>query len=229
MTTMQPLPSKTVLIDQVRQTLQEAIASGQLKPGERLAQEALADQLGISRQPISHALALLKQEGFLVESGRRGLEVAPIDAEYLQALYEVRAPLDGEAARRATIRIAEGEASDEHKAAVERALAEGWAALEAEDLPALLTADVAFHRALVQLSGNPVLLEISERQWPHLRRAMIAVLEKLTKKQVWEEHAAIWQAVLAGDPKEAEWLARAHVEQAGRKTYKALCKLVRLD
>lgn len=222
-----PLPSKTVLIDQVRQTLQEAIASGQFKPGERMAQEALAEQLGISRQPVSHALALLKQEGFLVESGRRGLEVAPIDAEYLRALYEVRAPLDGVAARRAAERVAEGDTTAAERGAVETALSQGWAALEGGDLPALLQADVAFHRALIQLSGNPVLLEISERQWPHLQRAMVAVLEKLSKKApVWEEHAAIWKAVAAGQPEKAEKLARAHVEQAGHKTYRELCRLV---
>ena len=77
---MKSLTNNPVLIDQVRDAIVGAIVEGDLRPGERLAQEDIARQLGVSRQPVSHALNVLKQQGVLVELGRKGLTVAPMEA-----------------------------------------------------------------------------------------------------------------------------------------------------
>ena len=95
---IQPVAGQPALIDQVHDRLVAAIADGTLAPGERLTQETVAERLGVSRQPVSHALQLLRRRGLAVESGKRGLVVAPLDPVRLRSLYQVRAALDGLAA-----------------------------------------------------------------------------------------------------------------------------------
>lgn len=221
---MEPLGGRPILIEQTYRALLDAIAEGQLKAGERLAQEQLAELLQVSRQPVSHALALLKQDGFVVEQGKRGVVVAPLDPYYVKALYEVRAALDATAARLAAERV---RARDPQALAALPALAaqvaEGQAAAESGERAGLIRADLAFHQAVNRLSGNPVIQETSDRQLAHVRRAMGAVLEdRSLYALVWQEHAGIQQAIAAGDPTLAESRARQHAERAGRQTFQRL-------
>lgn len=187
---MKPLAAQPILIDQVYESLVEAIADGSLPAEARVRQEEIAERLGVSRQPVSHALQLLKRQGLLQETGRRGLIVAPIDPARILHLYQVRTALDGLAARLAAERVAQGSAPAEARAALERALAEGTA-LGPEAPPALyIQADVAFHRALYRLSGNPAIEETVAAQWPHLKRAMGAALTDAGHRPlIWREHA----------------------------------------
>src|SRR6516162_11639618 len=96
---MQPLDSQPALIDRTYERLVEAIADGTLAPGQRIRQEELGRVLGVSRQPISHALHLLKQQKLVAEHGRRGLIVSEIDPTRVRELYQVRSALDGLAVR----------------------------------------------------------------------------------------------------------------------------------
>jgi len=223
---MTPLEQRPILVEEAYRAILDEIAEGRLAPGERLRQEAVAARLQVSRQPVSHALALLKQEGFLVEAGRRGLEVAPLDPDYLLASYQVRAALDATAARLAATRVKErpGEAATD-LAALNEVLAEGEGAVGRATPTALVKADMAFHQALNRLSGNPVLEETAARQWGHIRRAMHAVLAAdYQAERIWREHAGIVAAVCAGDPERAAERARAHAENAGRVTQRRLAE-----
>jgi len=107
---LQPLDTQPALIDRAYERLVAAIASGTLAAGRRIRQEELAAMLGVSRQPISHALQLLKRQGLVEEAGKRGLIVCGIDAARIRELYQVRTALDALAARLAAARIAEGTA-----------------------------------------------------------------------------------------------------------------------
>ena len=78
------------LTEQVYQRLLNAICDGELVPGARLTQEELAASLDVSRQPVLQALRLLKKDGFVIDAGRRGLRVAPLEAQAIN---------DGEAER----------------------------------------------------------------------------------------------------------------------------------
>src|SRR3954468_17423377 len=104
---MQPLDSRPALIERAYEQLVEAIADGTLAPGQRIRQEELGRMLGVSRQPISHALQLLKQQRLVEENGRRGLVVSAINADAIRQLYQVRTALDALAARLAAERIAD--------------------------------------------------------------------------------------------------------------------------
>src|SRR4029077_12082606 len=96
---MQPLDLQPALIDRAYEQLVEAIADGTLAPGQRIRQEELGRALGVSRQPISHALQLLKQQKLVEENGRRGLIVSEIDPARAREIYQVRSAVDALAAR----------------------------------------------------------------------------------------------------------------------------------
>ena len=91
---MHALDPQPALIDRAYEQLLEAIADGTLAPGQRVRQEELGRALGVSRQPISHALQLLKQQKLVEERGRRGLIVSEIDPNRVRDLYQVRSALD---------------------------------------------------------------------------------------------------------------------------------------
>lgn len=220
---MPPLAPKPDLTVQTLDAIRAAIMSGDLAPGTPLAQEELAARLGVSRQPISHALVLLKHEGLVVERGRKGQMVAPIDAERLLGLYQVRGALDRLAARLAARRVA---AEDIGGTTLKRLLDDGKAAAAAKDVGALVEADVAFHAALYALSGNPEIAITAKVFWPHMRRSMRVVLEdRQAWDGIWREHAAIAEAVVAGNEEQAGALAIEHAESAGEATYRRLKNL----
>jgi len=217
---MIPLESGPILIDRVYQRLLDAIADGILPPGSRILQGELATKLGVSRQPVSHALHLLKRQGLVQESGRKGFEVVPVDPLRLRQLYEVRGALDGLAARLAAEHAGRDAAG---RAALRSALGAGQAITAATPVPALVALDVEFHRALYRLSGNPAFAEMVEPHWPHLRRSMATVMTALDYRALaWAEHAAIVACVLDGDGEGAERAARSHAFGAGRRTEERL-------
>ena len=96
---MRPIVPEPDLSERIHDSVLDAICSGELKAGARITQEELAQKFGVSRQPVLQAMMLLRREGFLVETGRKGVCVAPLDVEKAHNLYVVRGALDGAAAR----------------------------------------------------------------------------------------------------------------------------------
>lgn len=207
MKTIARIESVPDLTEQVRQRLLEAICTGDLQPGERVTQEELAASLSVSRQPVLQALRLLKKDGFLMDAGRRGLMVAPLDAQAIAQVYEVRGVLDGLAARQAAARRMDIDRS---------VISAGRRAAASGKLGPMIDADMRFHRLLYAASGNPFIEQTADLHWQHIRRAMAAVLRSEgLRASVWDEHEAILEAIDAGDAERAERLARQHGEAAG--------------
>jgi DNA-binding GntR family transcriptional regulator len=214
---LDPLPN---LADQVYERILEAITDRTLLPGQRVRQNELADRLGVSRQPVSHALHILHRQGLLAESGRRGFEVTQLDPQRIRQLYEVRSALDALAAKLAAERSKFDAAG---RARLDAALHEGRSANRKTSLARLIAFDVDFHRAIYQLAGNPVIEEMIAPQWPHMRRSMATVLAELDyRESAWTEHAEIAKHILAGNAKAAEASAMAHALNAGRMTEERL-------
>ena len=223
---MKPISTQPVLIDQVYDRLVESIADGSLLPGSRIRQEELAEWLGVSRQPVSHALQLLKHQGLLTESGKRGLTVAPLEAGRIIDLYQVRTSLDALAARLAAQRVAAGSATTSQRRQLEEALEHGTSLKPDSSASAFIQADVDFHSAIYRLSGNSAIEETVAAQWPHLKRSMGVVLDNSDERLVvWHEHAVIARFVLAGDAQRAELAAHDHACRAGVETAKRLSRL----
>ena len=201
------------LAQRVYDALSDAIASGGLAPGERVTQEGLAERFGVSRQPVLQALLLLKRQGLIVDAGRKGVMVAPLDPVHVRRLYEVRAALDGAACRLAAERMDDG-----LRARGRTLLAAGDTAMEAGDSAALLAADIDFHLFLYEASGNPLFAETAAPHWRHLRRVMGAVLrDREAYEGVWREHAEILAALIAGNGERAATLATSHAHDAAAR------------
>ncbi|HET7718130.1 MAG TPA: GntR family transcriptional regulator [Bauldia sp.] len=220
---MDPLTSPPSLIDQVYQRLVDAIADGSLAPNERITQGELAHRLAVSRQPISHALQLLKRQGLVVEEGRRGLVVAPVRAEQILNLYQVRAALDGLASRLAAARVRKGDADPQEVGALKACFTAGRSLRDSASVHEWIEADVAFHSAIHILSGNSAIGETAADRWPHFKRGMgMALVKRERQKSVWVEHGDIYRRIMAGDPIGAEKAAIGHLQKAGAQLYAEL-------
>ena len=217
---MIPLEPAPNLTDQVYARILEAITDRTLLPGQRITQNELAERLGVSRQPVSHALHLLHRQGLLAESGRRGFEVTQLDPQRIRQLYEVRGALDALAARMAAVR-ARTDATG--RAQLEAALRAGRAIDKKTSLARLVGLDVDFHGAIYRLAGNPAIEEIIAPQWPHMRRSMATVLAELDYRQsAWSEHETIAAHILSGNARAAAASAEAHAQVAGQRTEERL-------
>jgi DNA-binding GntR family transcriptional regulator len=200
------LKARTDYVDEVYRVLLDAISDGSLAPGSRLTQEEIAAQLEVSRSPVLQALRLLKKDGLVLDAPGRGLLVAPLDAQWISHLYEVRGALDALAAQLAAARGAKIDKS---------LIADGRRAAKNKDLKALIEADCAFHTAIYAASGNPLIGETAHLHWVHLRRAMGAVLQISAQlKNIWDDHAAIAEAIAEGDAERAAALSKQHTDQA---------------
>lgn len=223
---MATIPIRTApgLAEQVYRAVLDEICDGALAPGAPLVQEQLAERFGVSRQPIQQAMALLKADGLVEEAGRRGARVAALDPARMRHHYEIRAALDGLAARRAAERAA-GDSARARDA--ERRgggiLEAGARAVAAGEIRAQIRHDEAFHRLLYDLSGNPLLARTAEVHWRFLRRTMGEVLRHAEPPSaIWRQHAEILDAIVAGDAARAEALAVSHIHIAAETLADAL-------
>ena len=200
------LQSAPDLVERVYRALVDAISEGSLSPGVKLTQEEIAEQLAVSRQPVLQALRLLKNDGLVHDAPGRGVVVAPLDAARIAHVYEVRGALDGLAARLAAAR----------RAVLDPALIEaGRQAARGKDIKAMIDADIAFHNAIYDASGNPLIGDGARALWVQLRRMMGAVLQGSPQREaLWDEHAAIAEAIAAGDAAGAASLIDHHALRA---------------
>jgi DNA-binding GntR family transcriptional regulator len=216
---LETLVSPTTLVDQAYAVILDAICDGTLKPGERLTQADVAERLNVSRQPIHNALLVLKSQGFVRETGRRGLAVAPLDPALFEAIYQFRWAIEPLAVRLATQRMTPPDL------ARGRALIEEGVQAVKEQGGAAVRADMAFHSWIYDLSGNVMIVETMRLNWQHLRRAMGEVLRhpKLSTR-VWNEHRAIVETMAKGDAEKAALLIGSHVMSAYQDVRSLLAK-----
>jgi DNA-binding GntR family transcriptional regulator len=225
--TLHAIDETARLAERVYQRLKDAITDGALAPGMRLRQAELADDLGVSRAPVSHALHLLKHQGLVRESGRRGVEITPMDLDHVRNIYQLRTSLDSLAARLLAERIAAGRAPADAPERLETSLKAAEAFDVTTPLTARVRADMAFHQEIHSLCGNPAISEALDPLWPHIGRAMNTVLSASdVRTRAWEEHAAIAGLILAGDPDGAAAAAWEHSARAGRETEERLRRQV---
>jgi DNA-binding GntR family transcriptional regulator len=215
---MKPVEQHPDLVNQVYLSLRDAICEGRLMPGERLHQDQLAAKLNVSRQPVGQAIQILKSQGFVRDTGRRGVEIASLSVEQLTGLYQVRAALDALAAREAALNNPVA-AREEGPSFIEK----GRRHCQTGSVMEMIHADMAFHRFVYRISGNPAIDHTVSPHWYHLLRIMGLVLQhKPPRQKIWDEHTAILEAIKQGDAKNAEYLARQHGENAAAELAKQI-------
>jgi DNA-binding GntR family transcriptional regulator len=146
----------SLLKERLAAQLKDAIMQGRLRPGERVIEGAWAREFGVAQASVREAINLLIGEGFLVKHAGRSARVTQYTAEDIARIYEVRGTLEGLAAQLASTLRAD-------LSKVESALNRMEAAQQRGDVKDLVESDLAFHMALAEASGNPVLIEALSR------------------------------------------------------------------
>jgi DNA-binding GntR family transcriptional regulator len=197
----------------VYETLREAILLGRLAPGTRVVEAEIARQMAISRGPIREALRQLEQDGLVEYRPRRGTVVATLTRERMLHTYAVRATLEGLAAA-----LAAEHATDEELEELKGLLEEMEAYSRADDMTAMLRADVQFHERMCSFADNPVLL----KTWKALEPLAWTLLSgakqqnRYTLAELTDRHRPLLDALLRRDPDRAAEVARAHTTEIAR-------------
>ena len=203
------LVTRTVLREQVKELLLERILAGDYRPGDRLVETRIAQELGMSQAPVREALRDLEVLRFVESEPFRGARVRAISGAELAEIYPVRAAVEELAARWAAERL-DGEVGE-----LEAELAAMRAAADETDLHALVEHDVRFHRVIVEASGNTILLDV----WTSLRveaRTIITALKTgIDHHELAETHEPVLAALAERDPERAGQAIRRHIEEFG--------------
>ncbi|WP_188189973.1 GntR family transcriptional regulator [Nonomuraea sp. SYSU D8015] len=140
--------------------LRRAITTGRLRPGAPIRQDALAEELQVSRVPLREALKTLEGEGLVTHKAHKGYCVAMLSLDDLREVYRIRELLEEEAVRRAVARLTDADLDrlEAAQAEVERAAAAG-------DVPAMAGANRLFHMMLFECAGMPRLVRLIRTLW----------------------------------------------------------------
>ena len=198
------------LADEVADSLRDFILAGRFPSGERLNEVRLATELGISRGPLREALQHLRGEGLLEVVRGRGSFVVAVSIDDVVDIYELRAAIEGRAARLLAVRR-DPRALRELRTLLgrlDRAAAGGRAELVRRH-------DLAFHEAICRLTGNRRLHQVFVGNVPILR-SLLKLDEILYSSQplLAREHDVLLEAIESGDPDRAEAEVVRHLETA---------------
>ncbi len=212
------IPASVPLRDRAYQALREAIVSGHLAPGERLVEAKLAQEMGISRNPVREALRRLEHEGLACRCPRGGMAVADIDLRDVAEVYAVRSVLEGLAAR-----LAAGRLRPEHRERLSRSIQDGEEARRTGELDRLVASSGIFHNTVLEVAGNARLTSLLHVLDHHISRfRRISLQAEGSPAEVLEEHRHILDALERGDGAQAEDLMRRHLEHSGRQILRFL-------
>lgn len=190
---------------QVADILRQAIIDGQMKPGMQLVEMALAEQLEVSRAPVREAIQILERDGLVETMAYRGKRVRPLTPKDVEELYSLRELFEQFAISRII-------ATGTDISILTRHCESMLAAAQAGDFAALVDADQAFHRSLIELANHDLLLQ----QWQslYLRIRQIMALRNARNHdlvQVARNHDPIVAALLAKDLDAAQAEIAKHI------------------
>ena len=192
----------------VGEQIRGRILDGSLRPGERLVEDRLSSELGVSRVPVREALRSLSAEGLVTLLPRRGATVVEVTPEDVAELVEVRALLEGLNARLAAQRH-----DPEIVAQLRDTLERGNAAAEDGTAEVLARLNAEFHERLAEASRNSVLSDVM-RGLRERTSIAFSINGRTRAREDWQEHAGVLAAVIAGDGELAALLATRHVQNA---------------
>jgi DNA-binding GntR family transcriptional regulator len=193
----------------IARRIRAAILGGQLAPGARIRQEALARQLGVSRIPVREALRQLEAEGLLLLTPHSGARVARLDFDEHLELYQLREALEPVALAESAPRVTP-ERLDQMRELLDRI------DHAADDPLTWLGYDRAFHLASYADAPMPRLLRLIESFWnttQQYRRAFLLTLDARGIELVNAEHRLILAALERGDATDAEQRQRSHIRR----------------
>jgi DNA-binding GntR family transcriptional regulator len=199
--------------DFVYENLRDAISDGRIAGGERVREEEVARNLGVSRTPVREALQRLQQRGILILGPGRGLVVAQLGHEQIVELYAMREILEGSAARFAAMNATTTEIATLYQLQEQLRTAEGDDMLH-------ITLNRRFHQAIYEAAHNRYLMQTLESlhdSFALLRSSTFRLPHRQRNSD--EERHRIIAAIEKRDPELAEKEAREHILQAQRTRF----------
>jgi DNA-binding GntR family transcriptional regulator len=194
------------LRESVYSAILDMIVSRSLQPGQHLVESELALMLGVSRQPVREALQWLKNDGWVDLRPGLGAFVHTPTVEEADQLLAVRSLLETESARLAATRT-----TDEGVAHLRGLCDRGQEALAADDVATMVELNAELHAAVMKMSGNDVLVELAAQVDRRVRWYYTPVARH-RGEQSWIEHAALIDAIAAGDAARAAEVMATHTE-----------------
>jgi DNA-binding GntR family transcriptional regulator len=203
----------------VYRQLKAMILDQHLKPGSKIYQEELANDLGISRTPLVNALKRLEQEQLIIAIPRRGFSVRQFSEEEMNRIFELREVLEGLAARRASICI-----SKDQIQTLQGFFKRSRIADTAESVERYAEEDRRFHYFLIEIGGDALLSRILETYSVITFSYLVGFRGGLVRppRETLPEHLAIIRAITQGNPEKAEQAARLHLRRSWEKLAKEI-------
>jgi len=188
--------------------LRNAILSGELKPGERLMEVTIADQLGVSRTPVREAIRKLEKENFVIMIPRKGAYVADLTKKDILEVLEIRKELEGFAAALAAERM-----NDSEREKLGRVIEEFNDSMISMDKKRMIDCDNEFHSLIFYASKNQRLINIIFDLHDQFQRFRLVYFNEFNNfHEIQMSHSRIFEALLLNDPKMARKEAEEHVE-----------------
>jgi DNA-binding GntR family transcriptional regulator len=220
---MQNLGAEHANLDQkVYQILKDMIIDRKLLPGEKIRQEKLAQELGISRTPLVAALKFLEHEKLVESKPRRGFFVRLFKKQEMVSIFELREVLEGLAARRAAMQVTDDEI--DHL----QAFFDGFKSqADISDYRGYSKEDRRFHNFVIQVGAKEFLRSILETYNIISFSYQVVSSEGLVRSpnETLEEHLAVIGAISDRDPEAAETLMRRHFKRSAAALMQDFAKL----
>ena len=203
-----------LLVEHVVEQITTAILNGELHPGDKLVEEKLGAQLGVSRVPVREALRQLELLGLVEKQPYHGTFVSQIEERDIVELHELRLVLESLAARSLG-----QQPTPEIAVALNQIIEDMQQAAAQNDRRRMIELDADFHDALIRLSGNKLLNDVWEPVSVKMRRFMM--LKRFhthkTIEAVIPPHQAIVEKIAAADPEGAEKAVQAHLARVEKR------------
>lgn len=212
------LDSCQPLREVVCESLRDAIRKGILKPGERIMEIKLAEELGVSRTPVREAIRKLELEGYVVMMPRRGTYVADMSIRDINEIFEIRTALESLSNGLAAEHITEDEL--EH---LQRLLVIIGGYIKEGDMDKIVETDIEFHDLLYHAARNNRLVGIISNLRDQLTRFRTLSMSYPGRLEATlDEHRAIVEAIANGDGRSARKAAEHHMENSEKTLLKAM-------
>ncbi len=221
-----PFADQQSLQERTYQALRSALLEGDYLPGERLYEVAIAQSLGVSRNPVREAVRRLQQDGLLELRPHYGIYVAAVPAEEVEDIYRLRSALVGVAAALAAERLTDTEIAE-----LGRIVAEQQAGLvqptPRSRAPSSIVHADRFHHAIHVGARSPRLLALLEQIYAQVMHFRKLTLRYPGRAEISAEgHAQIYEALRRRNAEEAERLVREHIDGARRTLVRELSEVV---
>lgn len=203
--------SRIVLSDQIKEYIVEAVLSGELQPGDRIVESALARRFGVSQAPVREAVRDLVLLGFLEAEPYKGTSVRSFSPGELYEVYAVRAALEALSARMAAARL-----TDDDVRSLREILDNMIEAATNQDAGQMIRLDNNFHETIMQISGNKTLYQL----WRTLQFGYWTIvttrISSYDLEYLARRHEELLEALMTREPEKAAQAMQRHIEELGK-------------